>query len=371
MKSYVRNALVTAGFVAATLGSNVALAVVEMEGNDSLGTAQALTIVNGSAEVTGSIGATTTSVAVTSDVDFYSFAGTAGNMVTIDINGGMKDGGPANPIRSVDTVIALFGADGTMLYLNDDADDLDAGSIATNDSRIVNALLPANGTYIVGVTSTGLSAQNARSFSDGGVVTGSSTIDPQVGNGSYTLSISGVTPPPVDTPPVDTPPVDTPPVDTPPVDTPPVDTPPVVTPPPPVVGGAQQINIDIRPRHPGVTKIWANTDGKIAVALLSSSSFNPLKVDRASITFGAEGNEASLIRCHSEGIYVNRDRLKDLVCLFDLKKASFDVGDLEGVVRGTVQGQPFEGHAPLKVYQRGKKRKHHHDDRWDRHADRR
>ena len=155
-------------------------------------------------------------------------------------------------------------------------------------------------------------------------------------------------------------------METPPADTPPTE-PPVVTTPPPVAGGVLQVNIDIRPRTPGVTKIWANTDGKIAVALLSSSSFNALKVDRASITFGAEGNEASLIRCHSEGIYVNRDRRKDLVCLFDLKKASFEIGDVEGVVRGTVEGKPFEGHAPLKVVQHGKKRKHQHDnDRWDR-----
>jgi len=93
-----------------------------------------------------------------------------------------------------------------------------------------------------------------------------------------------------------------------------------------------------------------------------------MKIDRTSITFGAEGNEASLIRCHGDGVHVNRDRRKDLVCLFDLKKASFEVGDLEGVVKGTVEGKPFEGHAPLKVYAHGKKRKHHQDDR---HADRR
>jgi hypothetical protein len=37
-----------------------------------------------------------------------------------------------------------------------------------------------------------------------------------------------------------------------------------------------------------------------------------------------------------------------------------------------VEGQPFEGHAPLKVYQRGKKHKHHREnERWERHADRR
>ncbi|HWJ01773.1 MAG TPA: PPC domain-containing protein [Burkholderiales bacterium] len=366
MKRFVRNAVrsaVAAAFVAAAATSNVAFAVVEGEaspgGNDSLGTAQPLTFSNGTAEVTGAIGSTTYSVAAVPDVDFYSFAATAGDMLTIDINGGIKDGGPLNPIRSVDTVIALFMADGTMLYLNDDADDTDVGSIATNDSRIVNAVLPATGTYFVGVVGTGM--QSMHLFADGGVVTGSTNADPNTGNGSYTLTIAGVTTPPADTPP---------PVDTPPTDTPPE--PPVVTTPPPTSGGAQQVNIDIRPRHPGVTRIWANTDGKIVVALLSSSSFNALKVDRTSITFGADGNEASLIRCHSEGIYVNRDRRKDLVCLFDLKKAGFEVGDLEGVVKGTVDGKRFEGHAPLKVVQHGKKRRHQHDyDRWERHADRR
>jgi hypothetical protein len=272
----------------------------------------------------------------------------------------MKDGGPTNPIRSVDSSIALFGADGMMLYSNDDVDFVDVTdpcSTATNDARIVSAVLPANGRYTVGVSSF------PRSFTDGGMLT-TTTVDPRVGNGSYTLTISGVTtPPPPPPPPVVV--VEPP---------PPSDTPPDNggTTPPPVVAGAQQINIDIRPRHPGVAKIWANTDGKIAVALLSSGSFNAMKVDRTSITFGADGNEASLIRCHSEGIYVNRDRRKDLVCLFDLKKASFDVGDLEGVVKGTVEGKPFVGHAPLKVVQHGKKRKHQHDfERWERHADRR
>jgi len=370
MKRFVRNAVTAAGFVAATLASNVALAVVELEGNDSIATAQPLTTVDGTtAEVTGSIGATTTSVAVTPDVDFYSFEGTQGNLVNICILNGMKDGGPTNPIRSVDTSIALFGADGTMLYSNDDVDFFDAAtdpcSPTTNDARILGAVLPADGHYTVGVSSF------PRTFSDQGMLM-STTLDPRVGNGSYTLTISGVTlPPQTDTTggtPPDTTGGGTPPDTT--GGTPPTDT--TGGTPPPVVAGAQQINIDIRPRHPGVTKIWANTDGKIAVALLSSSSFNAMKVDRTSITFGAEGNEASLIRCHSEGIYVNRDRRKDLVCLFDLKKASFDVGDLEGVVKGTVEGKPFEGHAALKVVQHGKKRKHQRDfDHWDRHADRR
>ena len=349
MKRFVRNAVrsaVAAAFVAAAATSNVAFAVVEGEaspgGNDSLGTAQPLTFSNGTAEVTGAIGSTTYSVAAVPDVDFYSFAATAGDMLTIDINGGIKDGGPLNPIRSVDTVIALFMADGTMLYLNDDADDTDVGSIATNDSRIVNAVLPATGTYFVGVVGTGM--QSMHLFADGGVVTGSTNADPNTGNGSYTLTISGVTTPQVDPTPV--------------------------PPPAPLV---QQINIDIRPRHPGVARIYPHSDDMVNVALLSSDGFDALKVDRSSVTFGADGNERSLYRCHNEGIDVNRDGKKDLVCRFKIKAASFDVGDVEGVVKGnTSDGKPFEGHAPLKVVMPGKKRKHHYDnDRWERHADRR
>jgi hypothetical protein len=77
MKRFVRNAVrsaVAAAFVAASATSNVAYAVVEGEaspgGNDSLATAQPLTVSNGSAEVTGAIGSTTYSVPAVSDVDF-------------------------------------------------------------------------------------------------------------------------------------------------------------------------------------------------------------------------------------------------------------------------------------------------------------
>jgi pre-peptidase len=331
MKKRTIHYAVAAAFVAASALSNVAHAVVELESNDSLGTAQQLTIVNGGAEVTGAVGVTTTSVAVTPDVDFYSFVATAGDVLTIDINGGIKDGGPMSPIRSVDTILGVFSRDGALLYVNDDAEDLDAGSLATNDSRIVNAVLPATGTYIVGVSST--SAMSPRTFVDGGMLS-SATVDSRVGNGSYTLTISGATTPP-----------------------PPQEEPPVVTPPP---GQAQPVNIDIRPRHAGVARIYPNADGNITVAVHSSASFDALKVDRASLTFGSTGDEASLSRCWHEGLDVNRDGRKDLICRFNIKMADFEVGDLEGVLKGTVQGQKFEGHAPLKVVQHGKKRKQLH-----------
>jgi hypothetical protein len=323
MKKRTIHYAVAAAFVAASMASNVAYAVVEMEGttgNNSIGTAQPLTISDGRVEVTGSIGAVTTSVAVTSDIDFYSFQGSAGDMVTVDINGGMKEFGSTS--RSVDTILGLFAPDGTLMYMNDEAPDVDVGDIA--DARIVNAVLPADGTYVVGVSSFG------RFFVDQGGLT-TTAVNPMLGNGSYTLTISGVTTPVL----------------------------------------VQPINIDIRPRHEGVARIYPHVPGRIPVALLSSDKFDALTVDRTSVTFGASGDEASLVRCHDDGVDVNRDGRKDLVCRFDSKTAGFDVGDLEGVVKGTAGGKKFEGHAQLKVIVYGKKRKHGDRDRDDRrHGDR-
>src|SRR5262245_57515620 len=190
----------------------------------------------------------------------------------------------------------------------------------------------------------------------------SSSVDPNVGNGSYTLTITGVTTPPVvETPPPPPvaevpPPVDTPP---PPAAEPPPPPPPVVTPPPP--GQAKKVNIDIRPRHPGVARVYPHADGRVSVAILSSSTFDAMKVDRRSLTFGADGDEASYVNCWHEGIDVNRDGRKDLVCRFDNRKAGFDVGDIEGVLKGTAEGMQIEGRGPVKVVVKGKKRKHQHN----------
>jgi pre-peptidase len=320
MKKRTIHYAVAAAFAAASLASNVAHAVDEVEDNlNSIDAPQRLEIVNGGAAVAGSIGAMTTSAALSADLDFYSFDGTEGDMVTIAITGGMKDFGSTS--RSVDTILGLFGPDRSLVNVNDD--DLETGS---SDARIANARLPATGTYVVGVSSF------PRMFMEGGGVVNPTVLTP-TSNGSYMLTISGVS-----------------------------------MPAPAVL--VQPINIDIKPRHAGVTRIYPHADDKISVALLSSSSYDALKVDRASVTFGATGDEASLVRCHNEPIDVNRDGYKDLVCRFDLRKAGFEVGDLEGVVKGTVEGKPFEGHAPLKVVQPGKKRKHGDREHGDRGHDR-
>jgi hypothetical protein len=283
MNRYLRYA-VAAAFAAGSLATSVAHAVIEMEGNDSISSPEALQVINGTAEVTGSIGNTSLSLPAVADVDFYWFEATEGDVVQIDINGGMKDF--ASGWRAVDTVIAVFASDlsFTLLRQNDDADDVDFGSMSTSDSRIVDFVVPATGRYIVGVSSF------PRTFNDmgGGGLT-STSVDPNVGNGSYTLTVTGVTTPPV----------------------------------------------------------------------LSSSTFDAMRVDRKSLTFGADGDELSLVGCYHEGIDVNRDRRKDLVCRFELKKAGFDVGDIEGVLKGTAEGSQFEGRGPVKVVTKGKKRKHH------------
>jgi hypothetical protein len=200
----------------------------------------------------------------------------------------------------------------------------------------------------------------------------SSVVDEFTGNGSYTLVVSGVVPfePPVgggDTP-TDPGPVgggDTP-TDPGPVgggDTPtdPGGTPTDPGGSPAPTPGPKTVNIDIRPRHSGVAKVYPNADGNISVAILSSRKFNAMKVDKQSLKFGAEGNELSYVGCHREGIDVNRDGRRDLVCRFNIKKAGFDVGDLEGILTGTAEGNPIKGAGPLKVVMKGKKRKHQRD----------
>jgi len=350
MNRYLRYA-VAAAFAAGSLATSVAHAIEEIEGpngNGSIGDAMHLTPVNGGVEVTGVLGVTSSSLAAVNDLDFYSFEATEGDVVQIDIDGAMRsDCGPMSVTRCADTLIAVFSADGTMWRTNDDFENPDgsmtpdSGSDSNNDAFIVSFSVPATGRYFVGVAGTG--GRVPRVWDNGPAI--GSTVDPVTGNGSYTLVISGVTTPP---PVAETP--------APPAEEPP---PPVVTPAPP--GQAKKVNIDIRPRHSGVTKVYPNADGRISVAILSSSTFDAMKVDRYSLKFGAEGNELSYVGCHKEGIDVNRDRRKDLVCRFELKKAGFDVGDLEGVVTGSAEGSQFEGRAPLKVVVKGKKRKHQHD----------
>jgi pre-peptidase len=292
----VRSALL-AFLAVSSLASGVALAVYEVERNDPITAPQHLVIGSGgSAQVTGVVGVL--SGAATNDVDFYSFEGQAGDVVTVNIDGGIKSTG-----RSVDTVLAIFGPFGSQPFhvwrQNDDYGTPDAGSSSPWDARIDNFRLPSTGTWIVGVSSS------PRMFRDGGTLISSSLNS--LSNGSYVLMISGVTPP------------------------------------------VQQINIEIKPGDGDIAPINLKSRGSIPVALLSSSEFNALEVDQNSLTFGATGSENSLVRCGKDGEDVDGDGRLDLVCHFENTAAGFDSDTEEGIVKGTRAGRPFEGRGWLKV----------------------
>lgn len=297
------SALLAAALVAAAVPA-VAQTLNEVEPNDSITSAQLLPITvdtnspKGSAVVNGVIGRLTGDPVL--DLDFYSFKGQKGDVVTIDIDGGM--GG----LRSVDTMIAVFGPSpiNTLQAENDDADarlPLDEGSISPYDSRIDNFLLPATGFYTVGVSSW------PRRFTDSGA-TYSTALNGN-SNGDYTLRISGVT------------------------------------------SSLLHITIDIKPgndRSP--SPINPKSQGKIPVALLSSSNFNAIDVDAASLRFGATGTEASLSKCNQQGEDLNDDGLLDLICHFENQLAGFSEISEAAILTGSMKdGRALEGRGRLKV----------------------
>lgn len=273
----------------------LALAVAESEPNQPVSSPQGLTIQSdGSTTVDAVIGVNSGPPVL--DVDFFSFSGTEGDVVTLDIDGGM--GG----VRNVDTVMAVYStaAGYPMLRYNDDGGrPLDAGSTHVYDSRIVNFRLPATGTYIVGVSSYPRHLRNGGTTSSNSLGTNA--------NGDYTLIVSGVTPP------------------------------------------LLQINIDIKPGNDAIAPINPRSRGKIPVAMLGSVEFVVQDVDTSRLTFGHSGNEASLAKCH-EPSDVNGDVFPDMLCHFENQDAKFEATDDEAILRGQLgDGRRFEGRSWLKV----------------------
>lgn len=294
---------ITAAFLAASGASGLAFAVQEIEPNTSMATAQRLEIgPDGTAQVTGAIGSATG--LVVGDVDFYVFQGREGDEVTIDIDGGMKP--RFSGLRSVDTIIAIFGLGGKLLKDNNDAGfPLDPGSTEAQfgqfDARIDKFKLPASGPYTIGVSS------NPRNFLDNGILA-SNTLGLN-SNGTYTLVISGVTP------------------------------------------SLLRIDVEIKPgTHGDAAPINPKSKGNVPVALLSSLEFNTPEVDQQSLRFGAKGDEPSLLRCNKDDVDMNADGKPDLVCHFDTQTAAFGPGDIEGIVSGSLKdGRRFEGRGPFKI----------------------
>lgn len=278
----------------------IAQAVSETEANHPVGLAQPLAIqaeaglTTGGAAIDAVIG--NNSGPAVLDLDFFTFNGQAGDVVTVDIDGGM--GGT----RSVDTILAVFGPAPAyaLLRTNDDAGyPLDPGSTHPYDSRIDNFRLPASGTYTVGVSSY------PRRFANGGTVSSSSL--GSNANGDYTLLVSGVSVP------------------------------------------VLQISIDIKPGSGDVAPINPKARGKVPVALLGASDFVAGEVDTDTLTFGHSGNEPSLSRC-GEPEDVNGDAFPDLVCHFENQAAAWAPSDDEAILKGKLEsGRLFEGRGWLKV----------------------
>jgi hypothetical protein len=281
--------------LAITVASTLALsssvwAMNEQEQNHPIQAAQTLVVTSSVMDVDAILGEIGTNRM--DDLDFFTFYGNAGDVVTLDIDGGY--GGSQN----VDTIVAVFDADNNVLRMNDD-NTVDDGSISAADSRIDNFTLPATGYYTVGVSNYPRYFKNG-----GGVYYGN-----YVANGDYRLVISGVSP------------------------------------------SMMQISIDVKPgNEDGWAPINPKSRGKIPVALLSSSSFDAMAVDLSTLTFGATGDEDSLSHCNKRGKDLNGDGMLDRLCHFYTQKAGFNLDSMEGVVHGrTLMGTVFEGIGFLKV----------------------
>jgi hypothetical protein len=281
-----------------------ALAQEEVEPNEGIQRAQQLTIgPDGTIAVNGAIGSPSGSPIVL-DTDFYSFHGQKGDVVTIDIDGGI--GGAGN----VDTMLTLFGPGPTYqwLYEIDDVRTLDPGSTHFFDARIDNFVLPETGVYTVAVTANPVAFVR---FGTGATYRSTTPAS----NGDYTIVISGVTPAPT-------------------------------------VQQVQQVKIDIKPGSGAFAPVNPKEKSTIPVALISSDDFNALdvKIDETTPTFGSTGEERSLRKCGKHGEDVNRDGRLDLVCHFDNQLANFKPEDAEAILKGvTNNGLVFEGRDLLKI----------------------
>lgn len=281
--------------ILATMGSAQASDINEQEPNDTVYAAQQVDVPADGVGISAVLGNLTGSAVY--DYDFYKFYAQQDDLVDIDIDGAW--GGA----RSFDSFIAVFDAGNMkMLAKNDDGRPLDPGSVSTLDSRIDKFHVPHTGYYIVGVTSW------PRCFLDGGAVTLCAANYPNFYmNGDYKLLISGASSPMI------------------------------------------HISIDIKPGSDAPAPINLTAKGKVPVALLSSSTFNALLVDKTSLTFGATGDEHSLSSC-GDGEDVNGDGFVDLVCHFNNRDTHFSACSTEGIVHGKMQdGRAIEGRGMLKV----------------------
>ncbi len=359
MKKIRAMRLFIVGAMLAAYGAGAAAqAAAEVEPNYPVASAQPLVFdASGTAMVSAFLG--------NGDADLFSFWAKEGDVVTVDIDGGVKAGA-----GSVDTFVAVHhpaSLSYAVLRAVDDANVVDPGSLGTEDSYIQNLVIPADGVYAVSV------AGFPNQVSNGAVLLGG----PGNATGSYTLIVTGVSPAPVAEAPAPAPEAPAPEAPAPEAPAPeapapdPVAQDPAVPEPEAPVAQPEpvlQVGIDIKPGQRGIARINPKSRHVIPVALLSSRNFDALKVDVSSLTFGSTGDEKSLAKCYKRGVHANRDQRRDLLCLFENDVANFETTDEEAILRGrTEDGTPFEARGMLKVVAEKRRTRHSHKHHWWHH----
>lgn len=229
------------------------------------------------------------------DVDFYTFEASAGDVISLDIDGAYNAPGDVN------TIIAIFNSNPLMLRMNIYAPDVDEGSTSTFDARIDNFTVPATGTYTVGVSSY------PRVFTpDGRVVNLNPTLPTPLGD--YTLNITGIT------------------------------------------MDVKQISFEVKPGRKEMSRLNPGAKGKVPVAIFGSADFDVSSINLKTLTFGSTGSENSLSKCQNVSRDINKDGYGDLLCHFNNEAAGFKSGDIEAKLKGETKAkQAFEGQSVLKV----------------------
>jgi hypothetical protein len=262
-------------------------AIPEQEVNDSLSAAQPLAAAN-THGVEGMMG--NAGERTTKDVDYFTFEAQVGDVLDIDIDNG-----------TFDSILAIFDETGTLHRMNAYSNGLDAGSSSVMDARIDRFVAPKSGRYTVGVSSA------PRYFLNGGAILNEGLVTRP---GTYALNISGIT----------------------------------------IPSKVKQINIEVKPGNNDLPPLNPRSQGKIPVAIMGAAGFDVGNIKQASVSFGSSGNEKSLSKCQPGSRDINSDGYMDLLCHFENNAAGFKSGDIEGVLKGEMEGGiRFEGRALLKV----------------------
>lgn len=299
MNNFARFLVAATSAAAFYAPASSAVSVTEKELNDTMPIAHGLGH-DRAHTVAGAMGA---GKAGHDDLDFFTFEATAGDVISLDIDGAFQVPGDPN------TIIAIFDESGTMLRYNDNAPDVDEGSTHIVDARIDNFTVPATGTYTVGVSTW------PRFFNMDG-----STINPipNYSNpaGDYTLNIEGVT------------------------------------------MSVKQVVFEVKPGSKQLAPLNPSAKGRVPVAIFGAVDFDVSTIQQDSLTFGATGKENSLGKCQPNYKDINKDGYVDLLCHFDNQAAGFTSGDVEAKLKGkTKADQAFEGQSLLKVIPSHRKKK--------------